>query len=160
MSRSRRRMLEGGRSFEQDNVGFQQVIGMEGEFGDGWSYDLNYNYGYNQYALTEFGQIYEPNLAKAMGPSFKDSDGNIVCGTAAAPIAGCVSMNVFGGPGSVPQEMLDYTSAPLSSSGNYTLQTLTGFVGGDIYELPAGILAAGVGFEYRDEETENQVDSG
>ena len=160
VTRSRRRMLEGGRSFEQDNVGFQQVIGMEGEFGDGWSYDLNYNYGYNQYALTEFGQLYGPNLAKAMGPSFKDADGNIVCGTAAAPIAGCVSMNVFGGPGSVTQEMLDYTSAPLSSSGNYTLQTLTGFVGGDIYELPAGALAAGIGFEYREEEAENQVDSG
>ena len=159
--RSRRRMLEGGRSFEQDIVRFQQVIGMEGEFGDGWSYDLNYNYGYSQTTSTDFGQLYGPNLSKAMGPSFKDADGNIVCGTADAPIADCVSMNVFGGaPGSVTSEMLDYVSAPLVDASNYTLQTLTGFVGGDVYELPAGAFSAGVGFEWRSEKAEAQVDSG
>jgi outer membrane receptor protein involved in Fe transport len=159
--RSRRRMLEGGRSFEQDIVRFQQVIGMEGEFGDGWSYDLNYNYGYSQTTSTDFGQLYGPNLSKAMGPSFKDASGNIVCGTAADPIADCVSMNVFGGaPGSVTPEMLDYVSAPLVDASNYTLQTLTGFVGGDVFELPAGALTAGVGFEWRSEKAEAQVDSG
>lgn len=160
VTRSRRRMLEGGRSFEQDIVGFQQVIGMEGEFGDGWTYDLNYNFGYNQYTNTDFGQLYGPNLAKAMGPSFKDAAGNIVCGTATSPITNCVSMNVFGGPGSVTPEMLDYVTAPLVDAGNYSLQTLTGFVGGDVLELPAGAVIAGIGFEYRDEEAEAQVDSG
>ncbi len=159
--RSRRRMLEGGRSFEQDIVRFQQVIGMEGEFGDGWSYDLNYNYGYSQTTSTDFGQLYGPNLAKAMGPSFKDASGNIVCGTPTDPIANCVSMNVFGGaPGSVTPEMLDYVSAPLVDASNYTLQTLTGFVGGDVFELPAGAVTAGVGFEWRSEKAEAQVDSG
>jgi outer membrane receptor protein involved in Fe transport len=159
--RSRRRMLEGGRSFEQDITRIQQVIGMEGEFGDGWSYDLSYNYGYSQTTSTDFGQLYGPNLAKAMGPSFKDAEGNVVCGTAAAPIADCVSMNVFGGaPGSVTPEMLDYVTAPLVDASNYTLQTLTGFVGGDVFELPAGPLSGGVGFEWRSEKAEAQVDSG
>jgi iron complex outermembrane receptor protein len=161
VTRSRRRMLEGGRSFEQDIVGVQQVIGMEGEFGDGWSYDLNYNYGYQQTTSTDFGQLYGPNLSKAMGPSFEDENGNIVCGTTAEPIVDCVSMNVFGGaPGSVTKEMLDYVSAPLVDASNYTLQTLTGFVGGDLLELPAGPLTAGVGFEWRSEKAEAQVDSG
>jgi outer membrane receptor protein involved in Fe transport len=158
--RSRRRMLEGGRSFEQDIVGFQQVIGFEGEINDNWYYDVNYNYGYTQNTSTDFGQLFGPNLAKAMGPSFKDSSGNIVCGTSDAPISDCVSMNVFGGPGSVTQEMLDYVTAPLVDASNYTVQTLTGFVGGDFYELPAGVIAGGFGFEYRKEQAEAQVDSG
>ncbi|PAJ71872.1 TonB-dependent receptor [Pseudoalteromonas sp. NBT06-2] len=158
--RSRRRMLEGGRSFEQDIIGIQQVIGFEGDFGDGYYYDVNYNYGYQQDTSTDFGQLYGPNLAKAMGPSFKNAEGNIVCGTSDAPISDCVSMNVFGGPGSVTQEMLDYVSAPLVDSSNYTLQTLTAFVGGDVFELPGGIVSGGVGFEWRSEKAEAQVDSG
>lgn len=157
--RSRRRMLEGGRAFEQDIVRFQQVIGAKGELGE-WTYDLNYNYGYSQTTSTDFGQLNGSNLAKAMGPSFKNADGNIVCGTAAAPIAGCVSMNLFGGAGSVTQEMLDYVTAPLVDASNYTLQVVSGFIGGDLFELPAGPIAGGVGFEYREEKAEAQVDSG
>lgn len=158
--RSRRRMLEGGRSFEQDIARFQQVIGIEGDFGDSWYYDVNYNYGYSQTVSTDFGQLFGPNLAKAMGPSFKDASGNIVCGTPDAPISGCVPLNVFGGPGSVTPEMLDYITAPLVDSSNYTLQTLTGFVGGDLFELPGGVVAGGFGYEYRSEKLESQVDSG
>jgi outer membrane receptor protein involved in Fe transport len=158
--RSRRRMLEGGRSFEQDISRFQQVIGVEGDIGDSWYYDVNYNYGYSQTVSTDFGQLYGPNLAKAMGPSHQGANGNIVCGTEESPISGCVPLNVFGGPGSVTQEMLDYVTSPLVDSSNYTLQTLTGFVGGDLFELPAGMVAGGFGYEYRSEKLESQVDSG
>jgi outer membrane receptor protein involved in Fe transport len=158
--RSRRRMLEGGRSFEQDIVRFQQVIGFEGDIGDNYYYDVNYNYGYSQSTSTDFGQLYGPNLAKAMGPSFKDANGNIVCGTVDSPISNCVSMNVFGGPGSVTQEMLDYVTAPLVDSSNYTLQTLTAFVGGDLFDLPAGSVTGGIGYELRKEKLEGNVDSG
>ncbi|MDO6612243.1 TonB-dependent receptor [Shewanella sp. 1_MG-2023] len=158
--RSRRRMLEGGRSFEQDITRYQQVIGFEGELGDNYYYDVNYNYGHSQTISTDFGQLYGPNLAKAMGPSFQDAEGNIVCGTAASPISDCVSMNVFGGPGSVTQEMLDYVTAPLVDSDIYTLQTVTAFIGGDLFELPAGIMTGGVGYEYRDEEYKARRDSG
>ncbi len=159
VTRSRRRMLEGGRSFEQDVTRFQQVIGMEGDIGE-YYYDVNYNYGYSQTASTTFGQLYGPNLSKALGPSFQDADGNIVCGTTDTPIPGCVSMNVFGGPGSVTPEMLDYVSAPLVDASNYTLQTVNGFIGGDVADLPAGTVTGGIGFEYRSEKLEAQVDSG
>jgi iron complex outermembrane receptor protein len=158
--RSRRRMLEGGRSFEQDVTRFQQVIGFEGDIGENHYYDVNYNYGHSSIASTDFGQLYGPNLSKAMGPSFKDADGKIVCGTVDAPIADCVSMNVFGGPGSVTQEMLDYTTAPLIDSDTYTIQTITAFVGGDLFEAPAGTISGGVGYEYRKEELNAVRDSG
>ncbi|WP_028117344.1 TonB-dependent receptor domain-containing protein [Ferrimonas senticii] len=158
--RSRRRMLEGGRSFEQDILRFQQVLGIQGEITDTWSYDVSYNYGYSQQTDTDFGQLFGPNLAKAMGPSYQDADGNIICGTPDSPIADCVSLNLFGGPGSITPEMLDYITAPLVDSSNYTLQQITGFVSGDLFELPAGVVGASFGVEYRKEEAEAQVDSG
>ncbi|WP_434926667.1 TonB-dependent receptor domain-containing protein [Shewanella sp. HL-SH2] len=158
--RSRRRMLEGGRSFEQDVTRFQQVIGIEGDIGDSYYYDVNYNYGHSQVISNDFGQLFGPNLSKAMGPSFKDDKGNIVCGTEDSPIDNCVSMNIFGGPGSVTQDMLDYVTAPLVDSEVYTLQTITAFIGGDLIELPAGAITGGVGYEYREEEYKARVDSG
>jgi outer membrane receptor protein involved in Fe transport len=56
--------------------------------------------------------------------------------------------------------MLDYVTAPLVDASNYTVQTLTAFVGGDVFELPAGVVSGGFGFEYRKEQAEAQVDSG
>ncbi|MEL4279610.1 MULTISPECIES: TonB-dependent receptor domain-containing protein [Shewanella] len=157
---ARRRMIEGGRSFEQDVLRAQQVIGTEIALNDTWSLDVNYNYGIEQIQSTDFGQLYGPNLAKALGPSFEDANGNIVCGTADNPIADCVSLNLFGGAGSITQEMLDYITSPLVDTSKYTLDTFTAFLGGDIFDLPAGSVSGGFGYEYRSEKLVSQVDSG
>ncbi|NNG42864.1 TonB-dependent receptor [Pseudoalteromonas sp. NEC-BIFX-2020_002] len=158
--RSRRRMLEGGRSFEQDYVRFQNVIGVRGDINDSWTYDVYYNYGANSLNDTDFGQLYGPNLANAMGPSFKNADGDIVCGTEENPIPGCVSLNVFGGPGTVTQEMLDYVTAPLGDSYNDSFHQIRGDVAGELFELPAGYVGAAFGLEYYQTEFEQVSDSG
>lgn len=158
--RSRRRMLEGGRYFEQDYVRFQTVFGLKGYIDDNWSYDVYYNYGVNNLQDTDFGQLYGPNLSNALGPSFKDANGNIVCGTPDAPIADCVSMNLFGGPGSVTKEMLDYVTAPLGDSYNDSFHQIRADISGDLVEIPTGMVSAAFGFEYYETEFENVVDSG
>lgn len=158
--RSRRRMLEGGRSFEQDYVRFQNVIGITGDINDSWTYDAYYNYGANSLNDTDFGQLYGPNLSNAMGPSFKDADGNVVCGTEANPIAGCVSLNVFGGPGTVTQEMLDYVTAPLGDSYNNSFHQIRADISGELFELPAGYVGSAFGLEYYQTDFENVTDSG
>ncbi|QSX38496.1 TonB-dependent receptor domain-containing protein [Shewanella sedimentimangrovi] len=160
VKRSRRRMLEGGRSFEQDILRAQQVIAAEIALNDTWTLDLDYNYGVDLTQSTDFGQLYGPNLAKALGPSFMDENGNVVCGTAESPIGDCVSLNLFGGAGTITQEMLDYITAPLVDSYNYKLETFTAFLGGELFEMPAGSVSGGFGYEYRAEKLESQVDSG
>ena len=160
VKQARRRMLEGGRSFEQDILRAQQVIGADITLNDVWSLDVNYNYGYSQRTDNDFGQLYGPNLAKALGPSFKDADGNVVCGTAGNVINGCVPLNLFGGAGSITSDMLDYITAPLVDSSNYKLETFTAFLGGELFDLPAGSVSAGFGYEYRGEKAEANVDSG
>lgn len=158
--RSRRRVLEGSRTFTQNVLQGQAVIGFEGELTDTWTYDTNYNYGYTQISSVDYGQLFGPNLSKAMGPSFKDDAGNVVCGTPDAPIADCVSLNVFGGPGSITQAMLDYVAAPLVDSTVAQLDQFQAVASGDIFELDAGIVGMAVGAEYRREELKNEVDSG
>ncbi|AVI68517.1 TonB-dependent receptor [Shewanella sp. WE21] len=160
VKQARRRMVEGGRSFEQDILRAQQVIGADITLNDVWSLDVNYNYGYSQRTDNDFGQLYGPNLAKALGPSFKDANGNIVCGTTGNVIDGCVPLNLFGGAGSITSDMLNYITAPLVDSSNYKLETFTAFLGGELFDLPAGAVSAGFGYEYRSEKAEANVDSG
>jgi outer membrane receptor protein involved in Fe transport len=158
--RSRRRMLEGGRYFEQDYVRFQQVFGIKGDLTDSWGYDAYYNYGANNLQDTTFGQLYGPNLSNALGPSFKDDNGNIVCGTPGDVIADCVSLNVFGGPGTVTPEMLDYITAPLGDNYNDSMHQIRVDVFGDLFELPSGFVSAAFGLEYYQYAFEDVVDSG
>lgn len=162
VQRVRRRMVEQGRTFEQDVTRFQQVFGISGEHNliEGWTYDVSANYAYSQTASIDRGQLFGPNLGKALGPSFKDADGNIVCGTPGAVIAGCVPLNVFGGPGTITKEMLDYISAPLVDTDNSDLLQVTAFTGGDMFELPGGMVVGGFGLEYLKESFEQEVDSG
>jgi outer membrane receptor protein involved in Fe transport len=162
VNRSRRRMVEAGRTFEQDVTRFQQVFGISGEntLVDGWTYDVSSNYAYSQTTSIDRGQLFGPNLGKALGPSFKDATGKIVCGTPGAVIDGCVPLNVFGGPGTITKEMLDYISAPLLDADNSDLLQVTAFTGGDLFELPGGIVAGGFGVEYLKETFEQERDSG
>ncbi len=162
VSRVRRRMVEAGRTFEQDVTRFQQVFGVSGENNliEGWTYDVSSNYAYSQTASIDRGQLFGPNLGKALGPSFKDASGNVVCGTPGAVIAGCVPLNVFGGPGSITKDMLDYISAPLLDADNSDLLQITAFTGGDLFELPGGVVVGGFGVEYLKETFEQERDSG
>lgn len=160
--RSRRRMVEAPRTFEQDITRFQQVVGVTGDIKaiDGWTYDVSANFGADHETDTDFGQLFGPNLANALGPSFKAADGKVYCGTPGAIIDGCVSMNVFGGPGSITKEMLDYVSAPLLDTSVYNQLQVTAFAGGDVFELPGGMATGGFGVEYLKENVKNQTDSG
>jgi outer membrane receptor protein involved in Fe transport len=150
----RRRMVEtGGRSFQQNVDQWQIIVGLQGDIGATWTWDVSYNYGKNDRTDTDFGQFNGRNLARSLGPSFMDADGTIVCGTPESPIAGCVSMNAFSNPDNNPitQEMLDYVSIPLNDRYVNERQVTNATLIGDIFEMPAGPLAGAFGFERRKE---------
>jgi outer membrane receptor protein involved in Fe transport len=84
----------------------------------------------------------------------------VICGTPGNEIPGCVSLNVFGGPGTVNQDMLDYVSAPLVDKFTSDIKVLNAFVSGEAFELPAGSVIVGVGYENRKESLDSKVDSG
>ncbi|WP_119969736.1 MULTISPECIES: TonB-dependent receptor [Shewanella] len=152
----RRRMVEtGGRdsTFEVDTV--RGVFGIAGEFADTWGYEVSYVYGQNSSSTAGAGGVNFEKVSLAVGPSFMDANGDIVCGTADAPIADCVSLNTFGVPGTdtqVSQEMLDYITFEAHDLGSNEQTVLSASVFGDAFELPAGPVGMVFGAEHREEE--------
>jgi len=159
----RRRVAEGRRRFEQEENLYQINTGLRGDFGDfapSWTWDISYNFGREQETNTDFGQLVGANFLQAIGPSFFDGNGNAVCGTPDAPIAGCVPLNLFGGFGTITQEMLDFVSFELNDVLTSQLQVANATFSGDLIDLPGGPLAAAFGYEFRKEEFTSIPDSG
>ncbi|HVF34683.1 MAG TPA: TonB-dependent receptor, partial [Candidatus Saccharimonadia bacterium] len=106
-----------------------------------------------------FGQFDLNRLRLGLGPSFRNAAGVPTCGTAAAPIAGCVPLNIFAGPDGFTQEMANFASFTEQSSIYKKNYNYTANVTGDLFELPAGPLSFAAGYEYRREFGFNQPDA-
>ncbi|MFA5940408.1 MAG: TonB-dependent receptor [Sinimarinibacterium sp.] len=84
----------------------------------------------------------------------------LALGPAADCVAPCVPLNLFGGPGTITQDQLDYVLYEAASSAEGNLQYVWAGIGGEISDF--GFLAAplgiAMGVEYRTESFENQPD--
>lgn len=97
---------------------------------------------------------YGPNLlhsrvAVAVGPSFFDANGVAHCGTPDAVIAGCVPLNLLGGPDAITPEMIANLGALLHDKVNGQLTDLNARVDGELFQLPAGGMHFATGVERR-----------
>ncbi|MBA6327220.1 TonB-dependent receptor [Colwellia sp. MB02u-6] len=152
----RRRMVEtGGRDSQFRVETVRAMIGMDGEFDNGWGWEASYIFGRNDSATQGAGGVNFEKVSAAVGPSFMDELGNVVCGTEADPIAGCVSLNTFGTPGTdgeISQEMMDYMLFEAHDVGSNEQQIMSASIFGDAFELPAGTVGFAAGVEHREEK--------
>jgi len=152
----RRRMVEtGGRDTSYRNETVRMVFGLDGEFANGWGWEASYVFGSSDSASSVAGGVNFEKVALAVGPSFLDDTGAVVCGTVDNPIEGCTSLNVFGVPGTeneVTQEMLDFITFEAHDFGSNEQQILSASVFGDAFELPAGTVGFAFGIEHREEK--------
>lgn len=152
----RRRMVEtGGRDTTFRVETFRGLIGFDGEFDNGWGYEASYIFGRNDSSSVLAGGVNFEKVALAVGPSFMDAEGNIVCGTEGNVIAGCVPLNTFGIPGTesaVTQEMMDYITFEAHDVGYNEQQIISASIFGDAFELPAGVVGVAMGVEHREEK--------
>jgi outer membrane receptor protein involved in Fe transport len=159
----RRRMVEtGGRDSEFRVETVRAMFALDGEFDNGWGYEVSYVFGANDAATRGAGGVNFEKVSAAVGPSFMDDLGNVVCGTEAAPIAGCVSLNTFGTPGTdgeVSQEMMDYILFEAHDFGSNEQQILSASIYGDAFELPAGTVGFAAGIEHREEKGADYPDA-
>jgi outer membrane receptor protein involved in Fe transport len=151
----RRRMVEtGGRDTEFRNETVRAMFALDGEFSNGWGYELSYIFGANDSATNAAGGVNFEKVSAAVGPSFLDELGTVVCGTVDNPIAGCVSLNTFGTPGTdgeVTKEMLDYITFEAHDFGSNKQQILSASLYGDLFDMPAGSVGFAAGIEHREE---------
>lgn len=135
-----RRMVEAGpRNYAQDDNTYRGMIGLEGAFGDtSWTWDTHYIYGQNNQAEMTTGLLNLTRINQALGANCTAANN-------------CVALNLFGGPGSITSEMLDYITFDSVAKSGSTLKDYAFNTSGDLFDLPEGTVGAAIGFERREE---------
>jgi outer membrane receptor protein involved in Fe transport len=159
----RRRMVETPRHFSQDLTQYQAVMGFDGTVNE-LDWDVFYNRGYRSMSNLDLGQFSGVRLTNALGPSADlDADGTPECyGDITDPtsiVTGCVPLNMFGGEGTVTQDMLDYVGVQLVDARVSEQEIVGGSITGSAFELPGGDLGWAAGFGYRADRFRYSPDS-
>ncbi|HJT96761.1 MAG TPA: TonB-dependent receptor [Rhodanobacteraceae bacterium] len=136
-----RRPVEGGpRIFKQTVDTKYYATGINGDldFDDHqWFWDINYVDSTNKATQTVTGTYNIRHIMNALGPVDQCT-------------APCVPLNLFGGPGTITQDMLDYILFTENDRSKQSLRMWTANISGNLFQLPAGSLDAAAGFEHRD----------
>jgi iron complex outermembrane receptor protein len=137
-----RRPLEGGpRLFGQDVDTRYIATGFEGEFKlfeREFSWDVNYASAENDATQDVHGTYNILHIKNALGPV-----------DACNALPGCVPLNIFGGPGTITPEMLNYISFVEHDESTQSLDLVTLNLSGSAVTLPAGSLDFATGYEHR-----------
>jgi iron complex outermembrane receptor protein len=147
------------------------LTGLRGEFNDNWSWDIFAGYG-RSHGTYSSNQILLDRLVNSLDV-FDLGGGDYDCAVNQDPAAAgnfdrglCVPMDPYAaigyglGDGTVglPQDVLDYIMAIETGATTFQQKIVSGFVSGEVFDLPAGTVGAVFGFELR-EETINDVPS-
>ncbi|HOX72322.1 MAG TPA: TonB-dependent receptor [Dokdonella sp.] len=145
-----RRPVEGGpRIFRQDVDTSYFTTGLNGDFSAGdrqFFWDVNFVSAENKATQTVNGTYNIAHIQQALGPI-------------ADCTAPCVPLDMFGGPGSITQDMLDYIQFVENDRSRQKLTTWTANISGDLFEMPAGALAFAGGYEHRKQSGSYTPDS-
>ncbi|MBE0363158.1 hypothetical protein PULV_a0796 [Pseudoalteromonas ulvae UL12] len=122
--------------------------GLQGTtFNDQWDWDVSVGYGKFKQKQKRYNELNTFNVANALNAEFA-ADGSIQCADAQARAEGCAPLNLFG-IGSISPESADYIRANPTITTDIEQINVLGYVAGDLYELPAGMITAAFGGEYR-----------
>ncbi|MEO7935674.1 MAG: TonB-dependent receptor [Dokdonella sp.] len=145
-----RRPVEGGPRIFKQNVDTSYFsTGLNGDFSAGdrqFFWDVNYVTAENKATQTVNGTYNIAHIQRALGPI-------------ADCTAPCVALDLFGGPGSITQDMLNYIQFVENDRSRQRLDTWTANISGDMFDLPAGPLAFAGGYEHRKQSGSYSPDS-
>ncbi len=144
------------------------VAGLEGDITTGWTWNANAQYStawrhaiqYNGVHLPRYNAAIDAVRVTAANVGTSGLPiGSIVCrSTLTTPTNGCKPLNVFG-DGVASQDAIDYVNpAPGQALAQYSdlrlkLFTASASVSGELFSLPAGVVAAAAGFDFRQDKT-------
>ncbi len=155
----RRSVETGPRNYKYDRVSYNATVGLKGDFdaaGRNWNWDTFYQY---QRAKTDediAGQLSNLRVALASDVTVDpDAPGGVRCTN---EFVGCVPAN-FLGLNSLTPEAAAFLSPNHGSSDVLERQVYGGFISGELFELPAGPVAIGIGFEDRVERFDFRPDT-
>ena len=127
----------GAREQVAQNTVVQFTGGIRGEFADtGWNYELYASEGRTEIDITQLGNIDTQRLT------------DVLANPATAGSGACSTWNPFGN-NALPAACRSFLESPGSRRQVFTQQIAQGYVGGDLFNLPAGPVATVFGVEYR-----------
>jgi outer membrane receptor protein involved in Fe transport len=151
-STARRWLETGERNYKYDRVSYNATVGLKGDFDAGggtWTWDTFFQY---QRATTDediAGQISSLRVSLASDVTVDPAaPGGVRCTN---EFLGCVPTN-FLGYDSISPEAAAYLSPNHGVTNVLERQIFGGFISGEIFELPAGPIAVGIGFEERQDK--------
>lgn len=157
-----RRNVEGGG--RQDDLNYQSlrtVLGVRGEFIEGWEYDVSAARSRVSLSRTYLNDFSITRLKRAVdvvaGPGGVPTCRSVIDGTD----PNCVPWNIFAANGVTPAA-LAYLQIPLQQRGETIQQDIVGTIAGELpFKSPAASsgLAAVFGAEYRRDELNSSVDA-
>jgi len=124
------------------------VVGGEGEFGSGWSWDAYYQYGQTDFDTNAINNPITVRYNRAVDAVA--SSGTIVCRSAATVNDGCVPIDVFGT--GVSTQARDYIMGVAHQLTVIKQQVAAANLRGTPFDLWAGPVSIATGVEYRKEE--------
>jgi len=132
------------------------LVGAEGKFGDGWSWDVYYQHGKTDFlSHATSPKIAEYNLAT---DAVRNPAGQIVCrSTLTNPTNGCVPLNIFGASAT------DAARAYIIGTGRQLVtikqDVAAANLRGEPFSLWAGPVSLAAGVEYRKEQYDADADA-
>lgn len=143
-----RRFVEVGQQItDNERKTTRAWAGLRGVVFDDWDWEASMGYGKFEQDQLRHNEIDILNLRRGLNAE-RLPDGTAQCADPDDRAAGCVPVNLFG-RGSITPEAADYIRANLGQRADITQFNFQAYMAGDLYELPAGMVAAAFGVEYR-----------
>ncbi|ANP45880.1 TonB-dependent receptor plug domain-containing protein [Candidatus Viadribacter manganicus] len=163
---SRRTNELGARVGYSENNAFYFMAGLDGSLGENWDWRLMASYGQSHFLQRLTGSANRSALLQGLagcqsaepGPDGVLNTADDTGGAIPGLRAGCVPLDIFGS-NTLTAPMVNFLSTTTFSQTIVEENRIGGYLRGDLFELPAGPVAAVFGFEYRDQQLEFHVDN-
>ncbi|MBN7820273.1 TonB-dependent receptor domain-containing protein [Bowmanella yangjiangensis] len=134
---------------ENTRTTIRSAAGLQGTLFDGqWDWEASVGYGKFKQEQRRFNEISITKLALGLDAEYAADGTTIQCADEQARAEGCVPVNIFG-INSISPEAADYIRANPYINTDITQFNAQAFMTGDLFEMPAGMVASAFGIEYR-----------
>ncbi|ATE64131.1 hypothetical protein COO09_09295 [Rhizorhabdus dicambivorans] len=130
------------------------AAGFRGDIAGSFKYEGYYQYGRVKAVQRDYGALDRFRLFAALNVDTKGTAtlADDTCADPAFVAVGCTPVNIFG-RNTITQQFIDYASIRPVSRSSSSQNVLSGFVSGNLFDLPAGPVSIVTGAEYRKERT-------
>lgn len=117
-----------------------------------WDWNVSASFGKSRFSTYAENSLNKTAMFQGLA-GCQNPDGSAITGK----LPGCVAVDIFGA-NTMDAAMVNFLSVDTQTFTDVEESRLTANLSGDLFELPAGAVAAVVGFEYRDSDANSVVD--